>query len=116
MELWIRSQDKKTLGKFNDISIRRFIDEDTLYSYQVVGYFDKDTEFEVLGEYRSFARSLEVLDEIQNILAPKYMIRMDSNINKVADFLNIEGAYIKNDNNADIKNINDTFVYEMPQE
>lgn len=66
MDLWIRSQDKEKLVKCNDIVIRRFIDEDSLYSYQILGYFEKETEFEILGIYETKERVLEVLDEINN--------------------------------------------------
>lgn len=56
------------------------------------------------------------MDEIQNILLPKYSIRIDGNTQNVADFLNVGGAYISAKNNGDIRNINNTFVYVMPKE
>lgn len=66
MELWIRSQDKEKLIKINDIALRKGYDGTIPTGlYEVVGYFDKDTEYELLGEYESFERALEVLDEIQ---------------------------------------------------
>ena len=59
MELWIRSQDKECLMKVNDIVVEQNM---------VIGYFDKDTEYEYLGQYNSKERALEVLDDIQNFM------------------------------------------------
>ena len=56
MELWIRSQDKEKLLKVNDIAIEMNM---------IYGYYDKNTEYELLGQYKSKERALEVLDEIQ---------------------------------------------------
>lgn len=107
MELWIRTQDRTTLIRSYEIYIS---EQQNKYLLRA-----KRTSH-ILGSYETFERALEVLDEIQNILAPKYMIRMDENLNNITNFLNIDVTYIKNDNNADVKNINNTFVYEMPQE
>ena len=68
MELWIRSQDKECLIKVNDIAIEQNM---------IIGYFDKDTEYEYLGQYASKERALEVLDEIQKIIAPRGIIKQD---------------------------------------
>ncbi len=75
MELWIRSQDREKLLKCNDIAIsNNMINEiETIRfkGYKIVGYFDKNTEYEDLGIYKTKERALEVLDEIQNyILLP----------------------------------------------
>ena len=70
MELWIRSQDKEKLLKANDIGItNNEINEGgsiKFKGYKIVGYFDKNTEYELLGTYETKERALEVLDEIQN--------------------------------------------------
>lgn len=66
MDLWIRSQDKEKLGKVDDIAIKtESEDGKTIRGYQIVGYFDKNTEYEDLGFYVKKERALEVLDEIQ---------------------------------------------------
>lgn len=74
MELWIRSQDREKLLKCNDIAIsNNMINEieTRRLGYKIVGYFDKNTEYEDLGIYETKERALEVLDEIQNyILLP----------------------------------------------
>lgn len=74
MELWIRSQDREKLVKCNDIAIKSFLyneipkDE---WCHSIVGYFDKETEYEILGSYKTKERALEILDEIQNIFSLK---------------------------------------------
>lgn len=60
MNLWIRSQDREKIVNCNDIVVN---------GYSIIGYFDKDTEYEDLGNYKSKERALEVLDEIQNKIA-----------------------------------------------
>lgn len=65
MDLWIRSQDKEKLVKCDDISISIDIN---VKSYKIVGYFDKNTEYELLGTYKTKKRALEVLDDIQNFI------------------------------------------------
>ena len=60
MNLWIRSQDGEKIVNCNDIVVN---------GYSIIGYFDKDTEYEDLGNYKSKERALEVLDEIQNKIA-----------------------------------------------
>ena len=55
MDLWIRSQDKETLCKVDDIHI----EEQSLYT---------DTHLKIcLGTYKAKERALEVLDEIQDL-------------------------------------------------
>ncbi len=112
LNLWIRSQDREKLVKCDDISIAI----DSKKGYKIVGYFDKNTEYEELGFYIMKTRALEVLDEIQKIISQKYLIRFDNNLQKVADFLDVGGVYLSASGNADIRNINGTYVYEMPKE
>ena len=66
MELWIRSQDREKLVKINDIALTTDSEDmKTIRGYKIVGYFDKNTEYEELGFYTNKKRALEVLDEIQ---------------------------------------------------
>ena len=58
--MWIRSQNKELLIKCNDIAIE---------NNQIIGYFDKETEYENLGTYKSKERAIEVLDEIQELIS-----------------------------------------------
>ena len=118
MNLWVRSQDKEKLLKCNDIAIsNNMINEREsikFKGYKIVGYFDKNTEYEILGTYKTKERAIEVLDEIQNILNPKYIldtssIKPDGNIYK-------ENGMIFQDYsaNAEIKELS-TYVYQMPE-
>ena len=69
MELWIRSQDKEKLLKVNDIGIsNNAINEGgsiKFKGYKIVGYFDKNTEYELLGTYETKERAIEILNEIE---------------------------------------------------
>lgn len=72
MDLWIRSQDKRKLLKCNDIAVEQnMIDLKEIIKfegYKIVGYFDKNTEYETLGIYDTEDRALEVLDEINEYI------------------------------------------------
>lgn len=112
MNLWIRSQDGERLTKPMDLQILP-INNGTGYS--IISFTEMAGDI-VLGFYKTKERALEVLDEIQNILLHKYVIRIDENTQEVAKFLNIDGAYISTKTNGDVRNINNTFIYEMPEE
>lgn len=81
MNLWVRSQDKEKLLKCNDIaisynmSIDAAIDAEVIKfkGYKIVGYFDKNTEYEILGTYETKERAIEVLDEIEDLLQNAYV-------------------------------------------
>ena len=108
MELWIRSQDKKSLRIVSNINIIHEDGKTFICNYTGIANIK-------LGTYKTEQRALEVLDEIENLLNPKYLIRIDGNTQKIADFLNTGDEYIKAEGNGDIKNINNTFVYQMPE-
>ena len=65
MDLWIRSQDKKTLMKIT----RLYIFSNSIFSVDT-----RENEI-ILGTYKKDKRALEVLNEIQNILQPKVIWR-----------------------------------------
>lgn len=58
MELWIRSQDRKTLLKMNRIYV---------FSQTIFAEYIDNREID-LGTYKTNERALEVLDEIQHRL------------------------------------------------
>ena len=89
MELWIRSQDKKSLRKIDNIYYYEIGNGYTLYTN---GHMD-------LGTYKTEKRALEVLDEIQKLLMPI------SEYKQEIDNLTIN-----------YKNSIDTAIYEMPGE
>lgn len=91
MDLWIRTQDKKTLMKVNRIEVEE--------NYIVCYEDDNDDLVIYMGEYNSEKRALEVLDEIQ-----EYMIKCSC-------------AKITNGLGEDIDFIpNPIFVYQIPKE
>ena len=68
-----------------------------------------------MGEYKTKERSIEVLDEIQNILKPKYILDTSS-IKPDGDFYEENGVIFQKYNaNAKIEELS-TFVYQMPAE
>ena len=62
MDLWIRSQDRKRLGKIELIEYEK---DD--YGYYLFGWWDKYNGSR-LATYKSEERALEVLDEIEDLM------------------------------------------------
>lgn len=111
MELWIRSQDRKSIVKPTGILL-----ENPLNSGEtgIRGYFSNHS-FKMLGYYKTEQRALEVLDEIQDILKPKYILDTSS-IKPDGDFYEENGVIFQKYNaNARIEELS-TFVYQMPKE
>ena len=117
MELWIRSQDKEDLVKVNSLWIMDnqiwmevpFYENHKKLGLTVSGHNHK------LAEYKTKERALEVLDEIQNILKPKYILDATS-IKPDGDFYEENGVIFQDYNaNARIQELS-TFVYQMPKE
>lgn len=107
MELWIRSQDRKHLMKCEAI----------MYEETGTGYglraFTKNYDFNI-GTYKTKERVIEVLDEIQNILKPKYILD-SSSIKPDGNFYEETGMIFQKYNaNARIEELS-TFVYQMPE-
>lgn len=105
MELWIRSQDRTILRKVDTIGIvegRDFwsIDENLTVSF---------------GKYKTKERALEVLNEIQNILRPKYILN-SSSIKPIGDPYYVENGVIfqRYGANGTIQEVS-TVVYKMPE-
>lgn len=111
MDLWIRSQDREKLLKCNDIAIATDSEDGkTIRGYKIVGYFDKNTEYEDLGIYKTKERALKVLNEIENtIYINKLFIADISAFQKV---LKNEG-YTEEEISKTLRTIS---VYQMPEE
>ena len=106
MELWIRIQDKTTLIKSYEIYIT---EQQNKYLIRA-----KRTSH-ILGVYNTIERALEVLDEIQNILKPKFKLDTSS-IQENGSSCVENGVILQNYTaNADFIKL-DTYVYEMPKE
>ena len=75
-------------------------------------YYDN---LKILGTYKTKERAIEVLDEIQNILKPKYILDTSS-IKPDGDFYEENEVIFQNyDANPEIEELS-TFVYKMPAE
>lgn len=114
MELWIRSQDKSSIVKVDNlyVSVGNYICYYVEKGKEVPGtHYRPSGE---LGRYETKERALEVLTEIQNILSPKYILDTSS-IKHDGNFY-VENGMIfqKYDANARIEELS-TFVYQMPE-
>ena len=108
MELWIRSQFKEMLFKVNNSLIIKHNDnvENGMYFIECDG--------SKIAMYKTKERAIEVLDEIQNILKPKYIL--DSSSIRPDDSWVENGIIMQKYNaNVEIKELS-IFVYEMPEE
>lgn len=114
MELWIRSQDKSSIVKVDNlyVSVGNYI-----CYYVEKGKEVPDTYYRPsgeLGRYETKERALEVLEEIQNILSPKYILDTSS-IKPDGNVYEKNGMIFQNyDANAKIEELS-TFVYQMPE-
>ena len=114
MELWIRSQDKMNLVKVRQISVNYQDNKQIIANYMPELYENSGEYYELLGTYKTKERALEVLDEIQNILKPKYILDTSS-IKPDGDFYEENGVIFQNyDANVKIEELS-TFVYQMPE-
>ena len=107
MELWIRSQNKKTLVKSDYIIIMWFP-----FHYSIVGYLNGKIKHKILGSYKTKERAIEVLDEIQSLLQPtiEYKPIVQEEYNPAYTYKH----FVKVDDNIEIKELS-TFVYQMPE-
>ena len=87
MDLWIRSQDRKRLVKVFDIYIGGTYGNEIKANY--AGYYS-GCSYTNLGEYKTEERALEVLDEIQKLLIPTYLI---SNISFIMPLKTLDFAF-----------------------
>lgn len=96
MNLWVRSQDKEKLLKINGLQYQncKLVENETVEANILIGFYSS-YENEILGEYKTKERAIEVLDEIQNKI---------NLINLGHDF----GSPM-----IDLKN--PTYIYQMPE-
>lgn len=114
MDLWIRSQNKSMLQKVNKLYVTTY-DEEKDYGIYDINNDDLDDCDIPLGFYKTRERALEVLDEIQNILRPKYILD-SSSIKECGNSWVKNGVIMQEYNaNATIQELS-TYVYEMPKE
>ena len=114
MELWVRSQDKTALVKAGVIYI---------YNKKEI-VCSSDYSITELGKYKTQKRALEVLDEIQNIIENKFLVKCHSLMRKndleraklqIEELNNIK--CIMSEDRFEIEPINkECIIYEMPKE
>ena len=119
MELWIRSTAKTNLLQVRFLTIMEgktfYKENEWEYEGYTICNVSLNGNYELLGTYKTKERALEVLDEIQNILNPKYMLDTSS-IKADGDFYEENGVIFQKYNaNAKIEELS-TFVYQMPAE
>lgn len=113
MELWVRSQDKEKLLKINGLQYQncKLVENETVEANILIGFYSS-YENEILGEYKTKERALEVLDEIQSLLQPtiEYKPTVQEEYNPAYTYKH----FVKVNDNMEIKELS-TFVYQMPE-
>lgn len=109
MELWIRNQEKTRLQKVVDMRI--FTEQE---GFSIV--CDDDIN-NILGIYSTQKRALEILDEIQKVIMPKYIISNfpDDKVKNLNQTFKYNYEYIQSDGNINIRELGN-YIYEMPKE
>lgn len=115
MELWIRSQDKTRLVKVNNVQYTYYRKGD-LYSdvrgkHYIGTYYDN---FEILGEYATKERAIEVLDEIEKLIKPITIFQNCQVDKSTIEKIN-EIGYCMVNNDARVEQISQVF-YQMPED
>ena len=119
MDLWIRSQEKERLIKPTDFYIEETIDyvnECSEFDIYALNYANNDIR---IGTYQTKERALEVLDDIQNIVNTKTIIKFNTlvptnYIKRVKDAIDKNSIIELPD--YEIKKLVGVIVYEMPEE
>ena len=80
MELWIRSQDKEKLLKINGIQYQncKLVENETVEANILIGFYSS-YENEILGEYNTKERAIEILNEIQDELISSDFMPIEKN-------------------------------------
>lgn len=80
MELWIRSQDKEVLLNIKGIQYKDYksVENETVEANILIGFYNY-YDNEILGEYETKERALEVLDEIQDELIGSDFMPIEKN-------------------------------------
>ena len=114
MELWIRSQDKEKILKISGIQYQncKLVENETVEANILIGFYSS-YENEILGEYKTKERAIEVLDKIQSLLQPtiEYKPIVQEEYNPAYTYKH----FVKVDDNMEIKEFS-TFVYQMPED
>lgn len=105
MNLWVRSQDKTIFQIVDNLLISDGNNAKGTFNI----YTNSLLVQNVLGEYKTKERAIEVLDEIQNILKPQLIIKNSGKI--IGSF---EDTIVREGATYELKELS-TFVYQMPE-
>ena len=116
MDLWVRTQDREEIVRVKRVSI-------FYNNIQVVEDDSHESKFISVGVYETKERALEILDEIQNLLKPRCLIKTNSDKLNRDNAKQISEAYKKifdssciiTNNMLDFEKF-DVICYEMPKE
>lgn len=108
MDLWIRSQNEEMIKRANQLKVE-------IHNKDEYAIVEQAT---ILGKYKTRERAKQVLSEIEKILTPRGVLKLDENVKlekykeiqkKHADLMVIpkDVEYIKTA---------DTYLYKMPKE
>ena len=102
MDLWIRSQNRTKLLKVDNLEVKI-----TPTGYCIFAY-SMNKEY-CIGNYKTFDRLIEILDEIGTIKFYKYLANLD-----IKSFANVLDNNCSKEKQADI--LLKMSIYQMPQE
>lgn len=108
MDLWIRSQNEEIIKRANQLKVE-------IHNKDEYAIVEQAT---TLGKYKTRERAKQVLSEIEKILVPKGVLKLNE-IYKQADLKKIQEKYsnlmvIPGD--VDYIKTVDTYLYKMPKE
>lgn len=106
MDLWIRSQNKKRLDKVDSIEV---------YANSIFAKINDENK--EIGRYKTDKRALEVLEDIQNKISGKFIIKSKMSLNEESENRLKEryGAdYIFPPYLEEVQNLG-IMVYQMPE-
>ena len=107
------------LVKIRQISINYQNNKQIIANYMPELYENSGGYYELLGEYKTKERALEVLDEIEKTLKPQLTIKDNGKTIGPDDirelYTSFEGAIIKEGATCELKEFSN-FVYQMPAE
>lgn len=87
MKLWIRSQDKERLIKVSNVQYtyrKGDLYSDVRGKHYIGTYYDN---LEILGEYATKERAIEVLDEIQNFMRGYAYVKKTNRLGEEIDLI-----------------------------
>lgn len=107
MNLWVRSQDKEKLLKINGLQYQncKLVENETVETNILIGFYSS-YENEILGEYKTKERAIEVLDEIEERIMLINTINMAKDTNSLIACKNVLAE-------EKIKGLN--YPYQMPE-